>query len=88
MAHRVEFLPQAADEFAALDKAVAQRILKKLKWLDRNFDTLTPQPLGRGLKGLYKLRVGELRVLYSFDCERQVIIIHLVGHRREIYKAS
>jgi len=53
MAHRVEFLPQAADEFAALDKAVAQRILKKLKWLDRNFDTLTPQPLGRGLKGLY-----------------------------------
>ncbi len=33
MSYQVEFLPEASDELAALDKTVGQRILKKLKWL-------------------------------------------------------
>ena len=67
--YRVEFLPEASDELASLDKAVAQRILKKLK-------------------GLFKLRVGSYRVFYSFDREERIITVHLMGHRREIYKPS
>jgi len=62
-----EFLPEASGEFATLDKAVAQRILKKLKWLAENFADLTPEPLSGKLKGLFKLRVGSNRVFYSFD---------------------
>jgi len=67
--YRVEVLPEASDELASLDKAVAQRILKKLK-------------------GLFKLRVGSYRVFYSFDREERIITVHLMGHRREIYKPS
>ena len=67
--YRVEFLPEASDELTSLDKAVAQRILKKLK-------------------GLFKLRVGSYRVFYSFDREERIITVHLIGHRREIYKPS
>ncbi len=37
-AYQVEFLPQAAGELAALDKAVALRVLKKLKWLADDFE--------------------------------------------------
>ncbi|WP_414624163.1 type II toxin-antitoxin system RelE family toxin [Calothrix sp. CCY 0018] len=33
----------------------------------------------------YKLRVGDYRVLYRFSNEPNIIIIHQVGHRREIY---
>ena len=67
--YRVEFLPEVSDELTSLDKAVAQRILKKLK-------------------GLFKLRVGSYRVFYSFDREERIITVHLIGHRREIYKPS
>ena len=63
---RVEFLPEASGEFSSLDKAVAQRILKKLKWLAENFEDLTPEPLSGELKGLFKLCVGSCRVFYSF----------------------
>lgn len=85
---RVEFLPAAADELAGLDKTAAQRILWKLKWLAEHSESLTPEPLGGDLKGLFKLRVGSYRVIYSFDPQEQTIIVHLVGHRSEIYKAT
>ncbi|MBC7344612.1 MAG: type II toxin-antitoxin system RelE/ParE family toxin, partial [Clostridia bacterium] len=65
-----------------------QRILAKLKWLADNFADLAPEPLGGELKGLFKLRVGSYRVLYSFDREKRVIYVHLIGHRRDIYKIS
>ena len=56
--YRVRFLPEAADEFASLDKTIAERVLKKLKWLAENFENLSPMPLRGELKGLFKLRVG------------------------------
>lgn len=51
-AYQVEFFPKASDELAALDKAVAQRVLNKLKWLAEHFKDLTPEPLSGELKGL------------------------------------
>ena len=86
--YRVRFLPEAAGELASLDKPVAQRILKKLKWLAENFADLTPEPLSGELKALFKLRVGDHRILYSFDRKTRVIYIHLIGHRRDIYRGS
>jgi mRNA interferase RelE/StbE len=34
----------------------------------------------------YRLRVGEYRVIYTFDAERNVIHLLAVGNRREIYR--
>lgn len=75
-AYRVEFLPEASAELAALDRAVGRRILNKLKWLAANFESLTPEPLGGELKGLFKLRVSSYRVFYSLDREKHVITVH------------
>ncbi len=86
--YQITFFPHASDEFLALDRSIAQRILDKLKWLSDNLDFLSPEPLGGDLKGLYKLRVGSYRVFYSIDHEKREIAIHLVGHRRDIYKES
>jgi mRNA-degrading endonuclease RelE of RelBE toxin-antitoxin system len=38
------------------------------------------------LDGFFKLRVGDVRVVYSLDREARLIRIHLVGNRDEIYK--
>ncbi|MDI6773528.1 MAG: type II toxin-antitoxin system RelE/ParE family toxin [bacterium] len=86
--YRVEFLHAAADELADLDRAPAQRILRKLKWLAEHFESLTPEPLGGGLEGLFKLRAGSYRAIYSFDRQERIIIVHLVGHRSDIYRSS
>jgi mRNA interferase RelE/StbE len=38
------------------------------------------------LEGLFRLRVGNLRVIYEVDSEYSLIIIHAIGSRGGIYK--
>ena len=86
MSYRVEFKPEAVDDLRHLDKAVAQRIFRRLKWLSENFDILTPEALTADLKGLFKLRVGSYRVIYELEQKERILIIHFVGHRKNVYK--
>ena len=39
-----------------------------------------------GDAGLYNLRVGDYRVLYEILHGEQTIVIHAIGHRRDIYR--
>ena len=64
---------------------MAGRVLKKLRWLAENFDSIKPEPLAGPFSGLLKLRVGDYRVIYQANREKKVLTIRLLGHRREIY---
>jgi len=79
-------MPRAITELRRLDKSIAQRILYKLKWLSQNFKDITPARLGGELKEFYKLRVGSYRVIYTANEEDHLLLVHLIGHRRDIYK--
>ncbi|MEG3904138.1 type II toxin-antitoxin system RelE/ParE family toxin [Microcoleus sp. SVA1B4] len=68
-----------------LTLAVQERIGNKINWLAENFEQITPMPLSANLAVFFKLRVGDYRVIYSFDDDLNVITIHQIGHRREIY---
>ncbi len=85
--YRVEFRPEAADDLDSLDPDVCRRILARLRWLAHHFEEIIPESLsGRQFRGLLKLRVGDYRVLYTADREDRLLTIHLVGHRRDIYR--
>ena len=85
MSYFVEFMGEALTSQAKLTEAVQERISKKIDWLAENFDQITPMPLSANLAGLFKLRVGDYRVIYSFNNELKLITIYQIGHRREIY---
>ncbi|CAN5882450.1 type II toxin-antitoxin system RelE/ParE family toxin [soil metagenome] len=40
----------------------------------------------KGAKQLYRLRVGIYRVVYSVDTKGRIIVLMLVGHRKDIYR--
>jgi mRNA interferase RelE/StbE len=80
------FTTDAKEDLAKLDKTTARQIFAKLHWLTENFDSLSLEPLAGDLKGIYKLRVGDYRALYTFD--KQQLIVHFVRHRREVYKSK
>ncbi len=82
----VVFTPQAESNLIQLDRTIAQRVLRKIRWLAEHFDDVTPEPLTGQWQGMYKLRVGDYRVLYTVNQAEEQIIIHLVRHRREVYK--
>jgi mRNA interferase RelE/StbE len=85
MSYYVEFTSEAINGLEKLTLAIQRHILTKIRWFSENFDNLTPQALSADLSGLFKLRVGDYRVIYSFDTNKKYITVHKVGHRRDIY---
>ena len=84
--YNVKFTARALEQLEGLDKPIAQQVLKKLHWMAENFDQITHLPLSGNLKGVFKLRVGDYRALYTFD--RTEIVVHFVQHRQEICKSK
>jgi mRNA interferase RelE/StbE len=39
-----------------------------------------------GAEQLYRLRVGDYRIIYSVDKEEKQITVHYVRHRRDVYR--
>lgn len=88
MAWRIKFNPHAQDELTRLDKAVQKRIIKFLE--ERLQKTENPREIGaplRGdLKGLWKYRTGNYRLICKIQDDLIEILVLAVGHRRGIYK--
>jgi len=84
--YSVEITDDAEDDLARLDKQVAIRVVKRLQWFEENFEHITPEPLSGPLADLYKFRVGNYRVLYDILREDQVLLIHRIRHRSEVYR--
>lgn len=83
MPYRVILSEEAASQLEALNKVMAERIVKKLKNIAdnpaRSFERLS------GRKEL-KLRVGDYRILAIITHDENTIFIITLGHRRGIYK--
>ena len=82
--YHIRILEGAARELAGLDKPIGRRIAQRINWLAANLDDIKPEPFTGDLAGFYKLRVGDYR--YEILYEERVIVIHEIGHRREIYR--
>jgi mRNA interferase RelE/StbE len=82
----IRILDTATRELARLDKSAGSRIVERINRLAKNLDNIKPEALTGDLAGLYKLRVGNYRVLYEIIRNERAIVIHSIGHRREIYR--
>lgn len=82
--HSVTFARSARKEIEALDASLVNRILSKIEALARE-----PRPRGcrklRGERNLWRIRVGNYRVVYAIHEERTVDII-AVRHRSDAYR--
>ena len=79
---------------------VARRVIKSIAGLPRNqqrriqaaIDLLAEEPRPpncvalTGEESVYRVRVGDYRILYEVIDERLVIHVIRVGHRRDVYK--
>jgi mRNA interferase RelE/StbE len=84
--YRIHILEAATRELTRLEKPVGRRIVERINWLAANLDNIGLEALTGDLSGLYKLRVGDYRILYEILHDEQAIVVHQIGHRREIYR--
>ena len=80
----LEWDTKALKDLKKIDGPIRKRILEKLDWYSRNFDSIVPEPLSGEFEGAYKFRIGDWRAVYII--ENDSLIILFIGHRREIYK--
>jgi mRNA interferase RelE/StbE len=82
LAFRILYKSSVSRDLKSLDRNVAERILRDLEdTLKRDPDNGIP--LSEQFKGLFKMRIGDYRVIYSKAPEG--VLILRIGHRRKIY---
>jgi mRNA interferase RelE/StbE len=76
--------PSAKKEMDSLNAKFIARLLPKIEALIEN-----PRPAGctklRGSRDLWRIRVGDYRVVYAIDDGGKRIEIMRVAHRNEVY---
>lgn len=85
--YQVRFLDSASKDLKKLDRTISNRIVDKIRWLANNFLNIKHDRLAGDLADFYKVRVGDYRIIYEVLTTEKVIIIHAIGHRKEIYKS-
>lgn len=83
--YKVYFKKSAAKELSRLPIAVIKRIQKIVIQLEINPFPDNSRKL-IGLEGLYRIRVGDYRVVYLVEKTVKIVTVTKVGHRREVYK--
>ena len=83
--YTLKFNDRALSSLKNIDKAIAQRILRKLEWLAANTTVIPHTALAGNWEGFYRLRVGDYRVIYRLNHDSLLIAVEVIGHRREIY---
>jgi mRNA interferase RelE/StbE len=83
--YRVEFTGPAIKEFADLPRKVQERITPRVNGLAVN-----PRPRGveklKGEDDLYRIRVGDYRVIYTIQDDRLIVVVVRVANRRDAYR--
>ena len=85
MSFSIRITDEAIADLRRLDRSIAQRLVNKARWTAEHFEDLRHQELKGDLAGLYKLRVGNVRVIYSVDHERRELVVRGAGLRSDIY---
>ena len=83
---QVALTPTATADLRRLDPAVARRVVTKLHRLAENIETVRLETLAGPWQGVFKLRVGDYRVLYTREKTKRRVVVHFIRHRREVYK--
>jgi mRNA interferase RelE/StbE len=84
--YSIRLLKAATRDLQKLDRTVAKAILGRLEWLSKNLQDTKLFPLKGDLRGLYKLREGSYRIIFEILHEDRIIMVHFIGHRRDVYK--
>jgi mRNA interferase RelE/StbE len=85
MAYEVRLKPSAERALRKLPAQIRSRIGSRLDGLASN-----PRPSGceklAGADDLYRVRVGDYRLVYQISDEILVILVVTIGHRSDVYR--
>lgn len=86
MTYQVEITPAAKRQIKKLIASVQLAIVERLEQLAED-----PRPPGvlkmQGVESLYRIRVGDYRIIYEIQDQTLLIAVVKVGHRGDVYRS-
>lgn len=85
MKYKIQFTKHAESQLTSLPKDEIKKISKRI-------DKLASDPFPpkceklEGEEGVYRVRQGDYRILYSVFDKKLIILVLKIGHRREVYR--
>ena len=85
--YTIEFVRSARKEFERLPPKARNRVVEALQLLSQNpYSELLKVKKLKDANDVYRIRIGDYRVLYELSNDRLVVLVVKIGHRREIYR--
>jgi len=85
MPYRITFKASAEKSLRKLPRPLQARILSKAESLAND-----PHPSGcvklSGSDSLWRIRVGDWRIVYLIDDSSRLVDVRIIAHRREVYR--
>jgi len=85
MPYQVLILPAARKGLKQLPRIIQERIDAHILTLSDN-----PRPIGaakvQGFQNVWRIRIGDYRVVYQIEDDRLVVLVIRVGHRKDVYR--
>ena len=83
--YAITFARSARKDLEALPHDIADRVLARIEKLAGE-----PRPVGsaklRGGKNLWRVRVGDYRVVYLVNDATRAVDVSVIRHRRDVYR--
>lgn len=80
--YKISFTPTANNSFAGVEKQNRKTILNKIKGLKTEPEK-QGKPLSGPLKSLRSIRSGRYRIIYKVERSKIVVLILVIGMRKE-----
>ena len=81
--YSIEVKKKAQKYLSTIPKNDQLRIVGAIELLREN--PLPPKSMKLTGRDGYRIRIGEYRIIYSFNSKRLTILVIKVGHRRDVY---
>lgn len=85
LVYTIEIQTKAKRQLQTFDKQTQERLSKAVDQLAKN-----PRPDNckalRGFHGIFRIRIGDYRVVYEIKDSELIILVVEIGHRREVYR--
>ncbi len=83
--YSLSYKPSVEKDFQSIPRPLVARITARVERLPS--DPFPPQSAKlQGAEHLYRLRVGDYRVVYEVDTDALHITVQYVRHRRDVYR--
>ncbi|MCD4830738.1 MAG: type II toxin-antitoxin system RelE/ParE family toxin [Anaerohalosphaeraceae bacterium] len=82
--YKVQLDDKVVKYLQKLDADLKKRIFRKLRSFKNN-----PRPNGcvgvKGMKNLFRVRIGDYRIVYQIEDKKLLVLVVRVGHRKDVY---